>query len=646
MHACFLLLSEGLRAIGPLMKIAGQSGHLRGPAWLAILLLMLTTGLVYVRVAHFDFVAWDDDRMLTQNPHVQSLSLENLRWMFFDASYNRLYLPLGWLAYALSYLLFGINPGAHHLLNLVLHIGNAILVFFILRTLLALNGSRQKTADARFELPVAFIGTLFWAVHPLRVEVVAWIGARVHEFAALFVFTALLCYLKVARNQQALIWRAPLYWVTVAFYLISLLNYPAGIMFPFALIVLDMYVLNRRRQANDWKELARFTLEKAPFFLILVAPAIVSIWGRYHSRLMFVQHRLTASELFSHSMQASYVWIHYIWILVWPFHLSPMYSRLTDFDPLEPVFVTSACLVIVITCILFLVRRKCPALWAVWLCHLLLLVPFLGITQHPHFASDRYTYIQGLIWSALLAGGVCRLLNFAATSRVRRIIIASFAIPLLCLAVLAYQQTAAWSDSITLFQYMINEGATTSLPHSPQRETIYARLGIAYLDHRRSADALDACNIALQIEPDDSLALLCKATACMRLASDKSRVSSSDQVNPFYSQAAEAADRACRNGADSTGFILAGYAYAYMFRFTEAEDRLHQAIALFPNDSRAHLALGEMLWRENKFEPAVRELDLVISLVPTLSTQRDAILRQWDSRSAGFAPDMSIQGSP
>src|SRR5437763_7407356 len=220
-----------------------------------LLILLSITLAVFAGVCGHEFVHFDDNFTIYNNPHIKGLTWENLHWMFTNASYARRYMPLGWLSYAVDYQLFGLDPHVYHTGNLVLHLINVALLFFLLKRLLLLARGPAGTAEAD-AAPIwcAAIGALFWAVNPLRVENVAWASARIYCVAFLFLALWLLLWLRAHDPATPEIKRRVFYWLAVAAYAASLLTYPLAIFAPFGLFVLEVFPLRRigPRLADWW----------------------------------------------------------------------------------------------------------------------------------------------------------------------------------------------------------------------------------------------------------------------------------------------------------------------------------------------------------------------------------------------------------
>lgn len=477
----------------------------------AALVIALAVALVFAQTLGFAFVQWDDETMLTANPRVTRLSADNLRWMFTDASYNRLYMPLGWLAFALSWAAFGADAGAHHAINLLLHLASAVLVFAVLREILArvaAGGRGAAEGDDAARVEIALLGALLWAVHPLRAEVGAWVAARVHAQAAVLVLLSLGLYLRAEAGR----WRDARYVGAVVAYGLSLLVFPSGLMLPAALLVVDVYVLRRLEGPGRARSLRRMLLDKVPFGVAMALPVAVSLWGRAHTTTMLRAPALAEFGPGARAMQALYVWAHYLAVQLWPAGLTPVPTRLVSFRPLSAPFVGSAALVGAVSAAAFALRRRAPALWATWLCHLVLLLPFLGLSEHPHFATDRYAYLVSVAWAALTAIGMQRARQRWRAAWDRGVPRAAAAGAVAVLAVLTFQQVWIWQDSLTLFDSMLGR-----MGDDPYRSRIYWRIGMARQRRGEFAAAIGAWDAAIRADPGFSPPWVFKAALQARM---------------------------------------------------------------------------------------------------------------------------------
>ncbi|MEI6085845.1 MAG: tetratricopeptide repeat protein [Verrucomicrobiota bacterium] len=446
---------------------------------LAGLALLVITGCVFWPSLSADFVRWDDEVNIYGNSHIQKLDRENLRWMLTDFGYMRRYVPLTWLSWAISYQLGNGEPVAFHAGNLLLHLVNVLLVYWILRRLLLRWQRGRATRESPAVWVCAGLATLFWAIHPLRVEVVAWASSRGHVQGTFFALVAVASYLKAIADESRSPLTCPWFWGAVAAYGAALLSYPIGIGLVAVFPVIDCF----------WRSSRRSLIEKLPFVILAAAVLAITVWARTTAGgIWSPPPTLAAFGVADRVMQAFYIAACYVWKPWLQTSFSPVYTTLVDFNPFAPLFLVSALVVIGFTILAVWGRRRWPALTALWVCHLVLLVPVLGLTEHPHYASDRYAYLQGICWSVLIALGLLwtrRQLTLGL---------------LLVISGLAgwrtYRQTQVWDNTVTLFTHVIK-----TLGPDPYRANIYVRLG-SYYWTRDVPQALENYATALAIEPN------------------------------------------------------------------------------------------------------------------------------------------------
>jgi hypothetical protein len=159
-----------------------------------------------------EFVKWDDDINITRNTRIQNLTRENLTWMFTDVGLARRYMPLGWMGFAVHHATFGLNASSYHVVNTILHSACAVLLFYILANILRRVVVDSEVGETRISICAA-LGSLIWAVHPLRVEVVAWSSGRLYLQATLFLLLSLAAYLRSQTSQAS--GRHVFYWISV-----------------------------------------------------------------------------------------------------------------------------------------------------------------------------------------------------------------------------------------------------------------------------------------------------------------------------------------------------------------------------------------------------------------------------------------------
>ena len=580
--------------------------------------LGLVVALVFLPVLGNGFVQWDDDITVYRNPHVQGLDIQRLHWMFTDVSYTMRYKPLSWLSIAVIHKVSGLKPFNYHLVSLLFHCGNAVLVFLVFRKLMGMK--KEAAIGSPLLLSVfAALGALIWAVHPLRVEVVARVTDMTYCQSLFFVLISLWCYLRAVQIENVNgAWRK-WYWSSVVAFGLAMGTYPFIFAYPAVLLVLDFYLLRRFGMNKAWwrhSNARRIWLEKLPF-LLLSGLLLVTFYGRLNPSGIWENQELHDQfGWFARTMQAFYVWAYFVWKPLAPFDLSPVYTTLVSFDPSGWPFVTSALFVVGLTYLLFRKRRQWPLVWALWICHLLFLIPALGLTEHPHYASDRYSYVPGILWAALLAGGLlkaCHRSKMCAWAIVIVIVLTT------SLATMSARQTRTWHDTVTLFEYMI-----AKLGDNPYRADIHLRLGGHYLELGKLDDAIVQYRQIVPFMPKNSelhnnigILLMKRGRLDEALLELREAASLNPQAASLRKNLGEVLNR--------------------QERFEEAIVEFQEAVRLTPSDAEAHNSLGLVLIKQGQLDKAINHFQEAVKLQPQDARARsnlDAALRAKNATSA------------
>jgi tetratricopeptide (TPR) repeat protein len=435
-------------------------------AYSALLVFGATLAVFWPSLSH-GFVAWDDDVNFLMNPYFRGLTGENVHWMFTTFHVGH-YMPLTWLSAALDYELWGMEPKGYHLTNVLLHALAAVLFARVILRLLPaeVTGSMRQAAAAG--------GALFFALHPLRVESVAWITERRDVLSGVFLMASVLAWLRSREADGHRGWYA----LALAAFAGSLLSKVSGMALPAVLLLLDVF--ERRRP-----QLARL----APFFALSVAGALLGYFGQRESTelLATIQglplgHRLAVA--------AYGLWFYVEKTLV-PIGLSPLYEIERDFDPLRARYLASAAAAITITGVLWTQRKRRvgAALLFAWLAYAVLAAPTLGLLQAGRqVAADRYSYLACLPFAALFAGAVS-LCDGRWKWGLRALILVC-----VVLAGLTRVQLAHWADSESLFRRMVAVQPDSFLAHR--------KLGIALHERGRFGEAMAEFERCLELRPE------------------------------------------------------------------------------------------------------------------------------------------------
>ncbi len=565
-----------------------ENSFLRRLNWALALLVFVMAVSVFSVSYTADFVHWDDDINIYSNPHIHGVNAQSLQWMFTDARYIPRYMPLGWLSYAITYQFGELNPVGYHAANIGLHALNSVLVFFLLQRLLRLAAAATGRAfSVRGLLIGSAIAALAWAIHPLRAETVAWASARIYCQATLFVLVSTWSYLRA--NESTGSTRTKWLAASVITFLASLLTYPIAIGFVCVLILLDYFPLRRfslSRESILSRATRRVWLEKIPFVAAVVLVAGVTAWARLNSGQYAAPQSLDEFGIGSRVMQSFYVWAHYLGKTLLPLDLCPTYTTLYSFNPFNLMFVGAALLVTGVSCVTLFRIRRAPGTAVLWISYLALLVPMLGLTEHPHYAYDRYSYIASLLGSVVVAWWLAKLWETRARFAACSVAVVALA---MC-GQAAFNQAARWRDTPTLLNYVISE--VGNHPIAAKQEHI---LGVEYLASRNSAKAIEHLQRALRITPESPDV---HATLGDTLA-DLGRV---DEALPHYKEALRI-DPAHRTARQNLGVTLGGAG-----RLDEALEHFRELIRVNTNDVKAHHNAAITLAQLGRKEEAMAEM--------------------------------------
>ena len=573
-----------------------------------VLALLAVVFAVFFRTLESGFLRWDDDINVFENPRVQGLTAENLRWMSTDFEQAIRYKPLSWLAWALVHEVFGLNPFGFHLANVLLHCVNTVLVFLLIRRLLALSSSLAPTggegrgegatgSHSALRVPrsafdqslltsaatgeiCAALGALLWAVHPLRVEPVAWVTGLPYGLALLFALVATLLYLRAHAPDADTSTRRRDYWLSVGAFALAVLSYPIVLGFVAALVALDFYPL--RRFGAPKAGLRAVLLDKLPFLALSLLLVAGTVYGRFHVTGTWDKPvTLDNFPPFARAMQAFYLWAYYAWKPLLPLDLCPVYPVLMEGRFAEPAFLLSALGVLAASGVLLAKRNVWPAAFALWLAHLGLLVPMLGLTERPHYPHDRYAIIAGILWAVALAALLWRFVR--ARPRPAPVLAGGAAL-VIFLAAMSWRQSAIWHSDLPFFTDM---AAKLRSPH--YRSQALMKLGNALADAEDDARAIAAYRDALQLSP---------ASATFHLHFN---LGNALARQGRWADAVPAYEAALKFKPDHAGAHLnLGNALAARNDLPRAAEHLTRAVQLVPQSAEAHALLADVLVKQGK----------------------------------------------
>jgi tetratricopeptide (TPR) repeat protein len=541
------------------------------------LALALVTLLVFLPARRHGFIGFDDPQYITENRTVQAgLTLGGVEWAFTTWHASNWH-PLTWLSHMADCELFGLDPGPHHVVSVLFHTASAVL---LLVALFRMTGALW---------PSALIAALF-ALHPLRVESVAWAAERKDVLSAFFYMLTLLAYgqyvsrvgyrgsgrqtLHAPRRVEAE--RRPqrstlLYVLSVAFFALGLMAKPMLVTLPFVLLLLDYWPLRRGGSRRA------MVFEKGPFFLLAAASCLVTLLAQRAEAVVALEPYPIGLRLGNAFLSCA----RYLYKTIWPADLAVLYPLPTRLPATE--LIASVLLLAAISWYAWRVRQSRPHLLVGWLWFVGMLVPVIGLVQVGGQAmADRYSYLPSIgLWVALV---------FEARHWIGRLRL-GIALPAvasgLALAgcvIVTEIQLAYWKDTESLFTHTIAVTRDNASAH--------LNLGVAYEAQDRREEALSEYREAVRLNPG-------LAQGHNNLANLLEAAGKHEEAIVEYQEALR-----LKPNAELAHLNLGG-ALAGLGRYEEGMGHYAEAARLDPTDPRPPYLMGKALLRQGRGEEAV-----------------------------------------
>jgi tetratricopeptide (TPR) repeat protein len=390
-------------------------------------IIVLIIACLYYPVRNFGFLNFDDDLYITNNALVlEGFSFSNCV-QAFQRNLGGHYHPITWISHMIDLSLFGLHPGAHHIVNVFIHCINVILCFYLV---LALLKDRRS----------AFIVSILFAVHPMRIESVAWLSERKDVLSMAFGLGSILCYLHSFKAHYK-IWFA----ASLILFIVSLLSKPTFITMPVLLLLVDNWSGRTIEK--------RVLLEKLPYVFFAIVSALIVLFAQQSDGGLKSIDTISLVDRFS-SVSVGY--ITYATKLFAPFYLGIFYP----FKSYSVIIgILSASALFVITWILYFFRRSQKDLWHGWLWYLVSLVPMIGIVQiGGQSYADRWSYLPHIgILIALVS--TLRKVSFFRSAYIWIVVAFYFSF-------LTYKNLPYWSDSKSIFAHTLEVSPDNFLAHT------------------------------------------------------------------------------------------------------------------------------------------------------------------------------------
>ncbi len=578
--------------------------------WVLVAIVILATGIAYSNSLKNGFVNWDDDLYVYTNPDITHLDGSSIR-EFFTGYFVKMYAPITMISYALDYQIGGLNATVYHSTNLILHLLNTTLVFCLVYLL-----TRQ--------MPIAFISALFFGIHPLHVESVAWISERKDLLYSFFYLSGLITYLQIRRNNES----RKYYFFTILLFCLALLSKSAAVTFPLALLLIDFY----RGQKLTLKD----NLDKIPFFVLALGFGILSLL----SQQVIGENRdyVAGYTVFDRFFLGAYSFTFYLIKSVIPTGLSalhPMPMKPSGLLPLRYYF--SVLSFIGFVWLLFRVFRskideafKKDIIFGL-LFFLLTLFLILFIPVGEAVVAERYTYLP-YIGIFMILGRLYLYLQeqtFRSLPRLRQCCTACVVMAALLFTGIAYGRNGVWKDTLSLFSDVIAK--------DPDAGLAYNNRGNIRIEQKDFKGAMEDFNKAIELKYEDAYnnrgilknrlgeyrsALEDFNRAVLHVKLDKAKV--------HYNRGIARLNLSDYKGAEEDFGIAiklspkygSAYSNRGLVRYEKLSDLagairdFDTAISLDPTDPYSYYNRGNVQLRSGRFEDALSDYDRTVQIAP------------------------------
>ena len=561
--------------------------------YLIIIFIIVVSFIVYGRILGNGFVSFDDYRYITENNHIKSgINPESIKWGF-SAVVDSHWHPLTWLSHMLDWSLFKDHAGGHHLISLLLHIGASLLLFFFL----------NRTTNNLWSS--AFVAALF-ALHPLRVESVAWAAERKDVLSMFFGLASIYAYTYYVESSKF-----SKYFLCLILFALSLMAKSMVVTLPFVLLLLDYWPLGRwpkvlkneggRCNVDPLEKevsapiksrsqlIGRLLWEKAPFIFLTIISSIVTLWAGNKGGAVVSMEYLPFPDRIANAI-ISYV--SYLGKIFWPVDLAVFYPYEHSFplwQILDSCFILTGITIVVIYAI-----RKLPFLFVGWFWYLGTLIPVIGLVQVGKQAlADRYTYLPSIGIAIMLAWGIPLL--FRHEDMRKKILFPAGTACLVIMAVLTWQQCGYWKNSLELWNHALQVTKDNYIAHNS--------LGVALIDEGKIEEAIDHYNKAIHMNHNYIIAYNNRGLSHLKLG--------------LYQKALDDFNEAMRLKPDfADPYNNRGFAYAKLAQYQLAIEDFNKAIGLKPDYAEAYNNRGAIYAKFGQYQPAIQDFNNAISLKP------------------------------
>jgi tetratricopeptide (TPR) repeat protein len=547
------------------------------------LLLVLATIALYNPISRAPFLNYDDDYYIIQNSHVRAgLTWNTVTWSFHSTELSNWH-PVTWLSHAFDVQLFGMNPAGHHYVNVLLHALNTILLFLLLE---------RTTGRVWRSLLVAVL----FAIHPINVESVAWISERKNVLSMLFFLLGLIAYAWYV--QRASVKR----YLLVAFcFALGLMAKPQVITFPFVLLLMDywplqrMPVLGKNGQSHvstlhpSSRSFSRLVLEKLPLLVLSAASAVITM--KVQTTAIHMEFPLSVRL-----ENAALSYIQYLVKLLWPVNLAPLYPH-PGSSVSRPLAILAG-VALLATTALIVIARQHRYLFVGWFWFLGTMVPMIGLVQvGVQSMADRYAYIPfiGLFIAICWAGA--EVLQARPLPRLAAPLASGVA--LLALALVTSRQIGYWGDNLRLWSHTLEVTRNNFVAEDS--------MAMALVAQGKIEEASRHFQSAVGINPKDPVGNLNLGVYQQGRGNYLPAIAYYDSVFQFTGNVRLLTSALANRGS----------AYYSLKQYDRAQESFEAALRLFPENAPAWLGCGLLAQKAGNARQAASDYARSVQSQPT-----------------------------
>ncbi len=514
----------------------------------------------------FNGFVWDDSGNIENNLKFRGLTLTHMKWMFSTFYWGH-YQPFAWLSFAFDNSIWGMNPFGYHLTNLLIHILNSIVFYFFIKLILIKiffdisTSTKKEIPNIKFQI-TCLIGTLFFAINPMRVETVAWVTERRDVLSGLFFILTLYTYLKyhIDEKKNELIRR-----LSLLFFVCSLFSKVWGIVIPAVLLILDYYPLKRYEcEQKSSKKILKLFIEKLPYILLCGIFLLLTIL----SQKVYGMKISAGHNFIERTIQSGYGLVMYPLKTIFPINLSPLYLLHHNFNAFQIKYLAGFLISVILTLFILFKSRRWPAVFAIWFSYGAIIFPMLGFAQGgEQIIADRYSYLSCLPFAITISALSFLFLKIESKKFSSTKILGVISLTVLLWFITRTNiQSRIWKNTFTLWSHAItidpenytaynNRGTffaeignpnfalsdyNNAIRFFPNNEDAYFNRASLYDSLKKFDRALSDYNSVIRIDPEFAEAYLNRGNIKLSLGNKMAAIkdyTEAIQVNPKYTMA-------------------------------------------------------------------------------------------------------------